>query len=103
MSNCRCPYPGIYHGAHCRAMQGFKYTSDEWCSCSCHREPPAEVTPAQKTVDLLHLVALYLRVLMHASPDACDLMRTSLTDTAAAIDALESKLGLSGKMPSTGL
>jgi hypothetical protein len=50
-------------------------------------------------MDLLRLVERYQQVIMNASPDTYNIMRAPLTGTTAAIDVLESKLGLSEKTP----
>lgn len=34
-----CVLPGQHNGPRCRERQGFKWSSDDWCSCRCHREP----------------------------------------------------------------
>lgn len=36
-TGCGCPRPGRQHGCECLAKQGFRWTSDDWCSCRCHR------------------------------------------------------------------
>lgn len=31
-----CAAPGYQNGVNCRAEQGFRWTSDDWCGCKCH-------------------------------------------------------------------
>lgn len=35
-----CAAPGYQNGVNCRAEQGFKWTSDDWCGCKCHVAKP---------------------------------------------------------------
>lgn len=39
-SGSACPDPGLGRECHCRAKRGFKFASDDWCSCACHRNYP---------------------------------------------------------------
>lgn len=39
-SGSACPDPGLGRECHCRSKRGFKFASDDWCSCACHRNWP---------------------------------------------------------------